>query len=88
MVGVVAVWLVLFCMGWWIIYVEDNISLNQVRAESNFNFRSVYESEDVLDDLGIGDSPYTNYSSTCDYCDPLKFQQGNSARVSTNSFFT
>ncbi len=65
--------------------MTDNISLDQVRAEDRFDFRSIYEIDDFDDE--VRDSPYTEYGTKCNYCDPVEFQQDNSERLNYDSFF-
>lgn len=46
--------------------LPDNITLNQIRTESSFNLKSLYEAEDEYDNNEI-DSPFQYAGNNCDY---------------------
>ena len=50
----------------------NNISIDQIRTEDNFNLVSLYGDND--DDNEINDSPFQNNQTICDYYEPSQFQ--------------
>lgn len=55
-------------------YGDDNISLDEVKNDDNFNLASIYESKHTEDDSDVNYSLFKNTDSgECDYYEPLKF---------------
>ena len=63
-----------------------NISLNQVMTEGKYDFRSIYEADDVTLEAE-DDSPFSNLISDCDYYEPEEFNKKFSGTPSVTSYF-
>ena len=61
---------------WGVIYVmADNIHLDRVRTDENFNFKTLYDSQEHEVDGLFGDSPFDQIITECDYYDPREFSE-------------
>jgi len=51
----------------------DNISLDQVQVDNRYNFKTIFESTDYLDENG--DSPLGQGNQDCIYYEPYQLSQ-------------
>ena len=55
--------------------MADNIHLDRVRTDENFNFKTLYDSQEHEVDGLFGDSPFDQIITECDYYDPREFSE-------------
>ena len=55
--------------------MTDNISLDQVRADINYDLVNLYEDRTADDDDAPNDSPFQYNSSNCEYYEPDNFSE-------------
>ena len=69
----------------------DNISLDQVRTEERYNFQSIYDSQDDIENVGVleyvNDSPLSNLKNKCSYFEPNEFKTKFKDIGINNSYF-
>ena len=65
--------------------MTDNISLDQLRVDNNFNLRSLYEASEHYDENL--DSPFNQFDNECEYYEPDQFKSLTRDISKSKSYF-
>jgi hypothetical protein len=63
----------------------NNINLDQIRGEDTYNFKTIYEADDLEHE--DTDSPYQHFLSDCDYYEPAQCKSKFAELQNSTSYF-
>ena len=63
----------------------NDINLNQIRSEDTYNFKTIYEADDLEHE--DTDSPYQHFYSDCDYYEPAQCRSKFAELENSTSYF-